>query len=128
MDDAQLPLDKRGRPNRSYLGHTSDIIPTPWENEGAYLEPGAPRRFPLRSVRTYAQEKERRRLAQIENAGRCQSRANKYDAWCRKWPMNGLDVCRFHGGKFAHSKKAAARNVAEQKLKQQAQKILRNTK
>jgi len=128
VDDAQLPLDKRGRPNRSYLGHTSTIIPTPWENEGAYIEFGAPRRVPIRKVRTYAEEQERIRLAKIENPGRCQSRLQRTDGWCQKWPINGLDVCYKHGGKFVHSKRVAKRNYEEQQLQEKAQKILRKTK
>jgi hypothetical protein len=128
MDESKLPRDTRGRPNRSYLGHTSELIQTPYPLEGQRLEPGQPRRFPLRAVRTYAEDKERVRLAQIENAGKCQSRRQKFDEWCGKWPMKGLEVCRFHGGKFAHSKKAAKQRVAEQEIMDKAQRILRNIK
>lgn len=128
MEDAQLPKDKRGRPNRSYLGHTSDLIPTPWENEGAFVEPGEPRRFPLRKDRTYAQEQERIRLAAIENAGRCASRCQRYDGWCRKFPMKGLNVCMKHGGKFVHSKNAAAKRYAEEQLQEKAKRIIARVK
>jgi hypothetical protein len=124
MDESKLPRDTRGRPNYSYLGHTSDIISTPWANEGAFIEPGMPRRFPKRSERSYAEEKERKRLAEIENPGRCQSRQNRYDSWCKRYPTPGLKVCWYHGGKFAHSRKAAVRNVEEQAVMRKAKSIV----
>ena len=128
MNESELPLTLNGRPNRSYLGHTSDLIQTPYPLEGQQLEPGQPRRFPLRAVRTYAEEMERIRLAKIENPGKCQSRRQKFDEWCGKWPIKGLDVCRHHGGRFAHSKRAAQQRVAEQELQDKARRIIRNVK
>ena len=82
----------------------------------------------MRAVRTYAEEQERIRLAAIENAGRCQSRANRWDAWCRKWPMKGLNVCTKHGGKFVHSKKAGAKRYAEEQLQEKAKRIVASVK
>ena len=128
IDESKLPLDKSGRPNRSYLGHTSDIFPTPWDNEGAFVEVGAPKRFKYVKDRNYAEEQERIRLAGIENAGRCASRRNRYDGWCRRWPQPGMTVCYRHGGKFKHSKKAAAKRVEQQKLQEGAKKIIRNAR
>jgi len=124
MEETRLPIDAKGNPNRSYLGHTSELIPTPWPREGMYIEPGMPRRFPKVKDRTPQEEAERKRLAEIENPGRCQSRQNKIDSWCRRFPTPGLKVCYKHGGKFVHSKKAAARNLAEQKLQNKARNIV----
>lgn len=128
MDESKLPLTLDGRPNYSYLGHTSELIQTPYSLEGQDLEPGQPRRFPVRAVRTYAEEQERIRLAAIENVGRCQSRANRRDGWCRKWPMKGLNVCMKHGGKFVHSKKAGAKRYAEEQLQEKAKRIIASVK
>lgn len=123
MNIEDLPKDMNGRPNMSYLGHTSDIIPTPWPWEGRKVVPGMPRRFPIRKVRTRAEEAERKRLAAIENPGKCQSRRDQTDGWCQ-WPCSpGLNVCWVHGGRIKHIRAAGARRVAEQKLLEKAQKI-----
>ena len=127
-EDVWLPKDVRGYPNRSYLGHTSDIIPTPWPHEGQPVEGSQVRRIPIREFRTLEQEKERKRLAAIENPGRCQARMRRVDAWCRKFPINGLDVCFRHGGSFKHSRKAAAERYAEQVVNEQAEKIVKRAR
>ena len=127
-EDEFLPKDKRGYPNRSYLGHTSEIIPTPWANEGGFVEVGQPKRFPPARKRTREQDKERIRLSKIENPGRCQARMIRYDGWCRKNKINGLEVCFKHGGQYRASKKAAERRYKQQLLEERATKIINSVK
>jgi hypothetical protein len=124
MNIEDLPLGLDGRPNMSYLGHTSEIVPTPWPYEGRRTAPGMPRRFTRRgSGRTFKEEKERQRLAAIENPGKCQSRRNKRDGWCT-WPCYpGAKVCWVHGGRLPQVKAAADKRTAEKKMMEKASKI-----
>ena len=125
-EDATLPLDLRGRPNRSYLGHKSLIVPTPGQYEGGYLEIGqARRRFPLTRFRTPEIELERKRLAAIENPGKCQARQNRWDGWCQRYPTPGLEVCYRHGGWDPKVKKGGQRKAANKELQQRAAKIIK---
>jgi hypothetical protein len=82
----------------------------------------------MRKDRTFAQEQERKRLAAIENPGRCQSRMTRIDGWCQKFPMIGLDVCFKHGGRFAHSRKAAEERKREAKVQSRAASIVKRAR
>jgi hypothetical protein len=95
--DKDLPLDLKGYPNRSYLGHES-FLPTPWPLEGKEMQRNEPRRFPLSKDVTKEIRAEIRRLAAIENPGLCRARQKRYDAWCKKLPQKGCPHCIFHGG------------------------------
>lgn len=84
--------------------HSSDLIPTPWPTEGSVCYRGYVRRVPPRRVRTAAQTAELRRLAAIENPGRCRARRKQVDMWCHQRPTkrSGYTVCGVHGPKFRH--------------------------
>jgi hypothetical protein len=119
-----LPKDLLGRPNKSYLGHTSELVPTPWPYEGRRTAPGIPRRFTRRNDgRTKAEDNELKRLAKIENPGKCQGRRNQIDGWCT-WPCYpGLTVCWRHGGRIQHIRAVGDKRMAEIRLMEKAGKI-----
>lgn len=125
--DDKLPLDALGRPNRTYMGHTSECIPTPWPHEGRVIPYGDTlRRFPLIKDRTKEQEAERIRLAAIENPGRCQARRRHFDGWCAMIPPPGNVVCKHHGGntKAQKARAEATRNMS--KTSKRAMELLKS--
>lgn len=129
--DDELPreLGPEQRPNRSYMGHTSELIPTPWPWEGRDLLPGVPRRFPLQREQSKEIYKERQRLAAIENPGLCQARRRRRDAWCKQKRATGLTVCTWHGGKlFPSMVEKSKRAKKERELMNKAEQIITSVK
>ena len=134
-EEHTVPSTLLAKPNTSYLGHTSEVFETPWPWEGRWTgnDPHF-RRIPSKGGRTGAwrateravYEAEIRRLAAIENPGRCAERRRYFDAWCTKRPLRGSTFCDWHTDKS--KKPAAAVKAANDELQSKAQKKLQRFK
>lgn len=123
IDGVNVPSTMESRPNKSYLGHTSEIFPTPWPLEDRWTgnDPFF-RRIPNQwhTETLYTQEEqvavlhEIQRLASIENPGRCMSRRRHVDGWCAQWVIPGTNYCKWH----TKSHKREAAEATQAKVKQ----------
>lgn len=127
VDGVDVPSTMESRPNRSYLGHTSEIFPTPWPWEDRWTgNDSAFRRIPSRwsLVRRYNGTEravlvhEINRLASIENPGRCASRRRLVDGWCASYVIPGTNYCKWHteASHRAEAVATAARVKEDQRL------------
>jgi len=128
--EVEVPGTLCSRPNRTYLGHTSELYETPWDLEDRWLgnDPQF-RRIPSRTQRFRMLEAERRkheveilRLAAIENPGKCCERRRWVDGWCERPRNTGTLWCHWHLSLRMPTVDADATVMAER-----AAKVLRNT-
>ena len=121
------------RPNRTYLGHQSDIFETPWRWEDRWTgnDPHF-RRIPAKyspSWLTLPVEQRRKmrdeivRLAAIENPGRCAARRRWVDGWCGRHAIPGGTLCNWHSRDY--EKEQARKNYEQSELERKAEIALR---
>jgi hypothetical protein len=137
-DNNNIPVEVPGsmfsRPNKSYLGHTSDVFITPWlyEDRSTLNDPFF-RRIPNQSQRKrfYSSEEQEEmlteiaRLAAIENPGRCMERRRRFDGWCTMHPMLGGLRCYWHTP--SEQRKTMRKRTNTVKQQRRADRILRKT-
>ena len=128
-----IPGTLLARPNKSYMGHTSDIFETPWPWEDRWTGNDAHfRRIPARygnAWKMMTKEEKRaylyevRRLAAIESPGYCCSRRSRIDGWCKNRPLQGSRKCRWHAGGL--EKKRAKVRAERRELDDQLRRVIR---
>ena len=131
----QVPATLLKRANTSYLGHTSELFPTPWPFEDRWVR-NDPffRRIPTQTVRNAVYTAAEReiitaeiyRLAEIENPGRCRERRRYIDGWCHLWRMPGSDACHRHTPK--KKKLKIQKTLREEQDRIEAVKLLEDMK
>lgn len=140
-DLVEVPGTLLGMPNRSYLGHTSDLVETPWQWEDRWTgnDPHF-RRIPAQASPSWMlmskserkkMRAEVRRLAAIENPGNCVSRRRWIDGWCKKSPTPGGTKCRWHASsteKIIYKRRAEAAQLQEQAQRIMEQRKSRRTR